>query len=406
MNDSLAAFLGRQLGATRACDRYRRRRVVSGAHGAVARVDGRLCVNFCSNDYLGLAGHPALARALAAGAAALGSGSGASQLITGHNREHAALEEELADYSGHERALLFATGYAANTGTIAALVGRDDSIVADALNHASLIDGARLAGAAKHIYPHADAAAARAALRACSGRHRLLVSDTVFSMDGDLAPLAGLAEAAAGRDAWLMVDDAHGFGVLGGGRGALHDPAAGRPDGDTQAGLLRPDIYVATLGKAVGAAGAFVAGDSALIDFLIQRSRSLIYSTAPPPALAAAARAGLGLLRAEDWRRDHLRQLIRRFRRGCEQLGIAVGSTHPGVPIQPLILGSEARALAASEALLARGFLVAAIRPPTVAAGSSRLRITLTAGHDEAQVDGLLQALGEAWAPVVAGAAR
>lgn len=387
---SLRRELRTRMAAIRERDLYRSRRRIEGAHGVRARVDGRDCVVFCSNDYLGLAAHPALAEAMRRAVDEVGVGAGASQLVTGHNREHAALEAELADWVGRESALLFATGYAANMGAIAALVGRGDSIVSDALNHASLIDGARLSGAAKAIYPHADVEVAAAALRGSAGGHRLLLTDTVFSMDGDLAPLAGLARAAAEHDAWLMVDDAHGFGVLGDGRGALHEPAAG-----LTSDVPGPDVYVATLGKALGAAGAFVAGDAELIDYLVQSARTLVFSTAPPPAVAAAARTGLRLAREDGERRERLFALIHRFRAGAEQLDLPVASPSCAHPIQPLILGGEREALAASDALLARGYLVAAIRPPTVPAGTARLRITLTAAHTEAQVDGLLDALAD-----------
>lgn len=386
MSDGLRRELRERLARIEARDLYRRRRLIEGAHGATARVDGRACVNFCSNDYLGLAAHPALAGAMRRAAEEVGVGSGASQLVTGHNREHAMLEAELADYVGREAALLFSTGYAANMGAIAALMGRGDTIVSDALNHASLIDGARLSGAAKAIYPHADAAAAAARLEAAGSGHRLLLTDGVFSMDGDRAPLPELADAAARHAAWLMVDDAHGLGVLGPeGAGAV--AAAGLDSG-------RVPILVGTLGKSLGAAGAFVAGDAELIDYLVQSARTLIFSTAPPPAVAAAARAGLRLAREDSARREHLFALLARFRRGARELGLPVGDSE--TPIQPLVLGGERAALAASDALLDRGYLVAAIRPPTVPAGTARLRITLTAGHSEAQVDGLLEALAAA----------
>lgn len=393
MTPSLRQFLGQGLREIAAANRSRRRRVIDGAHGVRATVDGRDCLVFCSNDYLGLAAHPDLAAAMARAAAAAGAGSGASQLITGYNREHAALEEELAAACGRERALLFATGYAANMGAIEALVGRRDTIVADALNHASLIDGARLSGARKRVYPHADAAAAAACLAQAPAGRRLLVTDTVFSMDGDSAPLPELAAAARAHDAWLMTDDAHGFGVLEQGAALAADNPA--------------DIYVATLGKAIGAAGAFVAGERDLIEYLLQRSRTLIFSTAPPPAVAAAARAGLRLAQAEPWRRTHLIALIERFRAGCAARAIDLPARAPGAPatpIEPLILGGEARAMAVSAALLARGFLVSAIRPPTVAEGTCRLRVTLSAAHDEAQVDGLLDALAESLHQVDRGA--
>ncbi|MES1942722.1 8-amino-7-oxononanoate synthase [Salinisphaera sp. PC39] len=389
----LRRTLRERLARVRARDLYRRRRRIEGAHGVRVRVDGRDCVNFCSNDYLGLAAHPALAGAMRRAAGELGVGSGASQLVTGHNREHAALEEELADYVGREAALLFATGYAANMGTIAALMERGDTIVSDALNHASLIDGTRLSGADKAIYAHADAADAATRLDAAGG-NRLLLTDAVFSMDGDRAPLAALADAADERGAWLMVDDAHGFGVLGP-DGAGTVPAAGL-------GSDRVPVLVGTLGKSLGAAGAFVAGDAELIDYLVQAARTLIFSTAPPPAVAAAAREGLRLARTDAARREHLFALLARFRRGARELGLPIAESD--TPIQPLILGAEQAALAASDALLARGYLVAAIRPPTVPAGTARLRITLTAGHCEADVDGLLDALADAVAPRPAAA--
>lgn len=392
MRPSLRQHLRGALETTRANNRYRRRRVISGGHGTELVADGQRCINFCSNDYLGLAEHPALAQAMSKSAETCGSGSGASQLITGHNAEHAALEEELADFVGCQRALLFVTGYVANIGTIEALMGRCDTIVADALNHASLIDGVRLSGAHKRIYAHADVADATQALAGVPDGQRLLLSDTVFSMDGDVAPVAGLSSAAEAHDAWLMVDDAHGFGVLGGADRAHELTANGHS--------ASPDVYVATLGKAIGAGGAFVAGDEDLIEYLVQRARTLIFSTAPPPPVAAAARAGLHLAHTEAWRREHLQALIVRFRAGAGQLGLPLGESAVQAegsrmfsPIQPLILGAEADALAASEALLARGILVSAIRPPTVPAGTSRLRITLTAGHDEQQVDRLLDAL-------------
>ncbi|GAB3680979.1 8-amino-7-oxononanoate synthase [Salinisphaera aquimarina] len=370
----------------RAAERFRRRRVIGGAHGPEVVADDQRCINFCSNDYLGLAAHPALAERMARAAARVGTGSAASQLVTGHNAEHAALEAELADWVGRERALLFATGYAANVGVVSALTGKDDHIVADALNHASLIDGARLSGAAKHVYAHGDATAAGQRLADCAGGHRLLLTDSVFSMDGDTAPLAALADLAAHHDAWLAVDDAHGLGVFG-------PEGAGRV---AEAGLdsARVPILLATLGKSVGAAGAFVAGDHDVIEAILQTARSLIFSTAPPPAVAAAAREGVAMARAGDDRRVRLMALIARFRAGAAQLGLPLGDSDS--PIQPLIVGDEARALALSDALLERGYLVGAIRPPTVAPGTSRLRVTLTAGHSRDQVDGLLDALARA----------
>ncbi|ERJ17849.1 8-amino-7-oxononanoate synthase protein [Salinisphaera shabanensis E1L3A] len=396
MTQTLAAYCRERVAVVRAADRFRRRRVIEGAHGSVVVADGQRCVNFCSNDYLGLASEPALARRMARAGEQLGTGSAASQLVTGHNAEHAALEAELADWVGRERALLFSTGYAANVGVISALMGKADHVVADALNHASLIDGARLSGAQKHVYVHADADDAARQLAACGTGNRLLVTDSIFSMDGDTAPLSALAEQAAEHSAWLAVDDAHGLGVFG--------PQGGGRVAEARLDSQRVPLLLATLGKSVGAAGAFVAGDDVVIEAILQSARSLIFSTAPPPALAAAAREGVALARAGDRQRVHLMALIERFRHGARALGLPVSDSDS--PIQPLLLGDEAQALAASDALLARGFLVGAIRPPTVAPGTSRLRITLTAGHDEAQVEGLLAALAAAVAPVTANRRR
>lgn len=385
MNTSLATHCRARLDAIRDAGRFRRRRVIEGAHAPVVTADGVRCINFCSNDYLGLAADSALSERMARTAHDLGTGSAASQLVTGYNAEHAALEAELADWVGRERALVFATGYAANVGVLGALVGKRDHIVADALNHASLIDGARLSGADKHIYRHADVAAAADCLDACGDGNRLLVTDSVFSMDGDIAPLDPLADRAVRHDAWLAVDDAHGLGVFGE-QGAGAVAAAGLDS--TQAPIL-----LATLGKSVGAAGAFVAGDDLLIETILQSARSLIFSTAPPPALAAAARKGVAMARAGDDRRRHVHALVARFRAGMASLGLTLPDSDS--PIQPLVLGDEHAAVTASDALLARGYLVGAIRPPTVAPGTSRLRVTLTAGHTETQVDGLLAALAD-----------
>jgi len=397
VSQSLREHLRACVADVRARERYRRRRVITGEHGVRAVCDGRTVLNFCSNDYLGLATHPEVRAALRRGVDRLGVGSGASQLITGHNAEHAALEAELADWVGRERALLFGTGYAANMGVIAALMGKRDTIVSDALNHASLIDGARLSGAAKAVYRHGDPADAGFALARADAGHRLLLTDAVFSMDGDRAPLAALARTAREHDAWLMADDAHGLGVLGPrGAGAV-----------AEAGLDATEvpILVGTLGKSLGTAGAFVAGDAALIEYLLQSARTFIFSTAPPPAVAAATRTALGIARDDEGRRERLRALIGRFRRGAAELGISLGTSHispltsqVSTPIQPLILGDEASAMAVSDALLERGYLVGAIRPPTVPAGTSRLRITLSAVHSEADVDGLLDALAHALA--------
>lgn len=387
VNSPLDRRLAVELERIRDADLYRLRRIVDGGHGARIVVDGRACLNFCANDYLGLAGDPRLAAA-ARRALEQGTGSGAAALVSGYNREHAALEEELADFLRRPRALLFSSGWAANLGVLRALLGREDLLVADELNHASLIDGGRLSGARYVRAAHAQVTDFARALEAAptdSGCLRLIATDSVFSMDGDLAPLPELSRLAARHGAALMVDDAHGFGVLGAsGRGALEACGA------------EADILMTGFGKALGTAGAAIVGSETLIEYLIQRARTWVFSTAPPPALAAATRAALALVRGGDGaeQRARLRALIARFRAGAAQLGLPLSVSETA--IQPLVLGEASRALAVSRALYERGYWVAAIRPPTVPAGTSRLRITLSAAHSEAEVDGLLAALAEA----------
>lgn len=380
--EALAAALAR----LEAASLYRRRRVVDTAEGlgpAERLVDGRRCLDFCSNDYLGLARDPAPAAAMAEAARVWGPGAGSAHLVSGHTREHHALEDELAEFVGCERALLFSTGYMANLGVLGALAGRGDLVAEDRLNHASLIDGARLSGATVRRYAHADAGAAERRL-ARPARRRLLATDGVFSMDGDTAPLAALARACARHAAWLVVDDAHGLGVRGPqGRGSL--AAAG----------LSPAAAIAmvgTLGKALGCFGAFVAGDAALIETLVQRARSYVYTTAPPPAVAAATRRALTILREDEWRRERLAAHVARFRAGARSLGLALAPS--ATPIQPLLVGSAEAAMAASATLFESGLWVAAIRPPTVPEGSARLRVTLSAAHAPDDVDRLVEALG------------
>jgi 8-amino-7-oxononanoate synthase len=382
---ALERRLRAELARLRAASLFRTRRVIAGRHGVEMDVDGRRCVTFCSNDYLGLAGEPRVARAAARALDECGTGSGAAALISGYNREHQALEEELAAFTGRPRALLFSSGWAANCGVMRALLDKTGTLVADELNHASLIDGGRLSGAAYRRVPHRDLDGFARALAGERGGPAVVATDSVFSMDGDLAPLPALAAVCREADATLMVDDAHGFGVLGEGRGA--------PFADAAHPLTTDDVpvYMATLGKALGVSGAFVAGSEALIEYLVQRARSWVFSTAPPPALAAAAREALRILRAEPERRARLFEGVRRFRTGAAQLGIPLGASN--TPIQPLVLGDERRVLAASTALLARGFWVAAIRPPTVPKGTARLRVTLSAAHTAAQVDALLEGL-------------
>ncbi len=371
----------------------RRRSTVEARAGADSRVvvlaGGRELLDFSSNDYLGLARHPALAAAMGACAARDGAGSGASHLVTGHGAEHERLEEELAAFTGRERALLFSTGYMANLAVLAAFAGRGERVLLDRLSHASLIDGARLSGARLTRYPHADADAAAGQL-ARDERAVLIATDGLFSMDGDLAPLPELARAARAHAAWLVVDDAHGLGVLGAqGRGTLE-----HFDLDAQ----DVPLLVGTLGKALGSFGAFVAGDAALIEFLLQKARTYIYTTALPQPVAAATRRALQLAQAEPWRRVRVLELTARFRRHAAAMEVPLGAS--ATPIQPVILGGAAAALGAQHELEAAGLWVVAIRPPAVPAGSARLRITLSAAHTEAQIDELVEQLARVCARV------
>jgi 8-amino-7-oxononanoate synthase len=354
-------------------------------------VDGRTLVDFCGNDYLGLARHPDLVAALTRAAAVEGVGTGAAHLVSGHRGEHAALEEELADWTGRQRAVLFSTGVMANLGALQALLGagnlpgRGDALcVQDRLNHASLIDGAQLAGAELRRYPHGDAEAAARQLDARPDHPALLATDGVFSMDGDVAPLAALATACSTHGALFYVDDAHGLGVMG--REGSGSVAAAGLD------ARQVPVLMGTLGKALGTAGAFVAGDADLIEAIVQFARPYIYTTAMPAALAAATRASLRLVRTDpDGRRERLAANIERFRAGAGQLGLAMMPSQTA--IQPLLVGSAEAALVASRSLEAAGFLVVAIRPPTVPQGAGRLRITLSAAHSAHQIDALLDAL-------------
>ncbi|HEY0179954.1 MAG TPA: 8-amino-7-oxononanoate synthase [Dokdonella sp.] len=366
----------------------RRVRTLAAGDGVRVRVDGRVLLNFASNDYLGLAAHPVLVDALVRAARADGVGARAAHLLGGHRDEHARLEEALARWTGRERALLFSTGYMANLGVISALLGEGDLCVQDKLNHASLLDGARLAGAELKRYVHADVASARRQLGSRADAGALLATDGVFSMDGDAAPLAALAALCRDERALLMVDDAHGLGVLGA-DGAGSVAAAGLAADDAP-------VLMATLGKALGVAGAFVAGRATLVDGLVQRARSYVYTTAMPPPLAAAARAAIDVARFEGWRRERVARLVAHFRHGAAARGIALLDS--ATPIQPVPVGASAAALAASARLEALGFYVPAIRPPTVPEGRARLRVTLSAAHDERAVDALLDALARALA--------
>ena len=390
LESSLSPALRETLEELRKRQLYRRRRIVQewpqDSEGVVALVEGSRRTVFCSNDYLGLAHHPRVIAALGDAAARYGAGSGASHLVTGHCAEHHALEEELAAFTGRERALLFSTGYMANIGVASALVGRTDQVLEDRLNHASLLDAGLLSGARFSRYAHCDSAALEARLAESESGAALVMTDGVFSMDGDIAPLDSLARIAQAKRAWLMVDDAHGIGVLGrSGRGTIeHFGLDAR----------QVPILMGTLGKAFGTFGAFVAGTEDLIEYLIQRSRTHIYTTALPPGIAGATRTALRLIEEESWRRDRLNANVTRFRSLAGGAGIDL--TDSQTPIQPIVLGTAARALAVSEALWERGFWVTAIRPPTVPEGTARLRITFSAAHREAQIDGLVEALAEA----------
>ena len=362
----------------------RRRRVLESPQGARIVADGQEYLSFCSNDYLGLASHPALIGAAQAAAARYGVGAGASHLVSGHCALHHELETSLAAFTGRPAALLFSTGYMANLGIVTVLAGRDDEIFADKLNHASLNDAALLSRAKLTRYPHLDLAVLEKRLATSRAKRKLVVTDAVFSMDGDMAPVPELLALCERYDALLVLDDAHGFGVLGsGGRGILEhfDITSERI------------VYMATLGKAAGVFGAFVAGPVELTDYLVQRARSYIYTTATPPLLSAALAASLRLIEGEAWRRERLRELIAGLRQSLKlRRWRLMDST---TPIQPVIIGANQETLAVSEALRERGLWVPAIRPPTVPKGEARLRISLSAAHSLEDVAQLAAALNE-----------
>ena len=382
----MAFDLAARLAERRAADLYRHRPLLESPQGPEVVVDGQRLLAFCSNDYLGLANHPEVIAAWQAGAERWGVGGGASHLVVGHSTPHHQVEEALAELTGRPRALLFSTGYMANLGAITALVGQGDTVLQDRLNHASLLDGGLLSGARFNRYLHNDPASLASRLDKAVG-NTLVVTDGVFSMDGDLANLPALANVARARGAWLMVDDAHGLGTLGAQGGGIVEHFG--------LGVDDVPVLIGTLGKACGTAGAFVAGSEALIEALVQFARPYIYTTSQPPALACATLKSLELLRRETWRREHLAALIRQFREGAQQLGLQLMDSP--TPIQPIVIGDSAQALRLSRLLRERGLLVTAIRPPTVPAGSARLRVTLSAAHSEAQVQLLLNALAECY---------
>ena len=375
--------LGLQLEKRKAEHLYRSRKILESAQSVEPIVDGKKVLSFCSNDYLGLANHPDVIKRFKQAADQYGVGSGSAHLVSGHSTEHHALEEELADFMGAKRALLFSTGYMANLGVVSALCDRHSEIYEDKLNHASLLDAALLSRAKRFRYPHLDSNHLEQNLS--GNANKFIISDGVFSMDGDLAPLDKLVALADKHNATLMIDDAHGIGVLGKkGKGAVEHFSLDNK---------QVPILVGTLGKAFGTAGAFVAGNETLIETLIQKSRSYIFTTAMPAAVAAATRESLKILKEENWRREKLTSIVSQFRKGASELGLELVDSI--TPIQPIIIGSSEKALALSEKLLDKNILISAIRPPTVAEGTARLRVTFSATHTEKHVNKLLDALSE-----------
>ena len=390
--------LSARLSERRTQNLLRQRRSVESPQQPALAVDGSKLLSFCSNDYLGLANHPDVVAAFKRGLDEYGAGSGASHLVTGHTKAHAALEEELAAFTGRSRALLFGSGFMANVGVLTTLLDDNDHVFEDKLNHASLLDGGRFSGASFRRYPHLDMARLGASLQAAEGDGvSFVVSDGVFSMDGDLAPLGELLQTADRHNAVVMIDDAHGFGCLGATGGGIVELAQAQ---GVVVDEQRLPVLVGTLGKAFGTAGAFVVGSDDLIETLIQFCRPYIYTTALPAAVAVATRTSLRLAQQDSWRRAHLLALVQRFRRGASELGLSLLDSP--TQIQALLLGTPERALAASRQLEAQGILVTAIRPPTVPPGTARLRITFSAAHTEQQVDMLLAALAALQLPALA----
>lgn len=374
-----------RLNERRAAHLYRQRPLLESPQGVRVVVDGKPLLAFCNNDYLGLANHPAVIEAFNEGAQRWGVGGGASHLVVGHSQPHHELEEALAAFTGRPRALLMSSGYMANLGAVTALAGQGDTVLEDRLNHASLLDAGLLSGARFSRYLHNDVSSLKGRLDKAQG-NTLIVTDGVFSMDGDLADLPGVCAAAAEKGAWVMVDDAHGFGCLGRNGGGIVE----------QFGLSLDQIpvLIGTLGKAFGTSGAFIAGSEELIETLIQFARPYIYTTSQPPAVACATLRSLQLLQGEHWRRERLAQLIAQFRKGVTDIGLELMNSP--TPIQPILVGSSERALMLSAALREQGILVTAIRPPTVPRGTARLRVTLCATHSEDDVNQLLDALKSA----------
>ena len=362
---------------------YRQRRTLETPQQPLVEVDGREYLAFCSNDYLGLANHPEVISSFQSAANIYGVGGGASHLVNGHSKAHHDLEEALAEFTGRPRALLFSTGYMANLGAVNALLDKQDAVFEDRINHASLLDAGLLSGARFQRYLHNDVESLDKRLSKTEARRKLVVTDGVFSMDGDLADLPAISSVCEKHRAWLMVDDAHGFGCLGkngGGCAELFDMSTNQLQ-----------VLVGTLGKGFGTAGAFVAGSEELVETLIQHARTYIYTTSMPPAVAAATLTSLKILQSESWRREKLETLIKQFRTGCEQIGLQLMDSP--TPIQPILIGESNKALEMSQGLEQEGIFISAIRPPTVPQGSARLRVTLSAAHDEEQVNTLLNKL-------------
>jgi len=364
---------------------YRSRKVLESPQSVEPIIDGKKVLSFCSNDYLGLANHPDVVSRFKQAADQYGVGSGSAHLVSGHTKEHHALEEELADFIGTERVLLFSTGYMANLGVVSALCDRHSEIYEDKLNHASLLDAALLSRSKRIRFPHLDTENLEERLSNSESQDKFIASDGVFSMDGDLAPLNKLVTLAEKNNATLMIDDAHGIGVLGEkGKGIIEHFGVENK---------HVPVLMGTLGKAFGTAGAFVAGSEELVETLIQKSRSYIFTTAMPAAVAAATRESLDIIKKENWRREKLQSLIAQFRKGASELGLTLIDSIS--PIQPIIIGSSEKTVSLSEKLLEKNILISAIRPPTVAEGTSRLRVTFSATHTEKHIEKLLKALSE-----------
>jgi 8-amino-7-oxononanoate synthase len=377
--------LSQDLNQRREQNLYRVTRLAQSPQGPVMQIDGAEYLTFCSNDYLGLANHPALISAFQQAANEFGVGSGAAHLVNGHSVYHQKLEEKLAEFTGRESAILFSTGYMANLGVITALLNKQDAVFEDKWNHASLLDAGLLSGARFQRYLHNDIENLNTRLQRTDARRKLIVTDGVFSMDGDAADLSALSNTAKQNDAWLMVDDAHGLGVLGK-HGAGICEAQNQSQQDVQ-------ILMGTLGKGMGTAGAFVAGSKEVIEYLTNFARPYIYTTAMPAAIAAATLASIDIVKNEPQRREYLQTLIKQFKTGANQLGLNLMASDTA--IQPILIGDAQQALNMSDKLKQQGIMVTAIRSPTVPVGSARLRVTLSAAHTSQQVDQLLGALAK-----------